>query len=119
MCLGSNDVSKCKDDSDQVNVLLTQAISKVKSYFPDYLIGICGILPRKGTGNNTNILNATTTSVNNFIRKLCMKDQTVEYIDRYNYSIAFAMLVSVYMRRMGGWFAYSVSIEFGYCLRIT
>jgi hypothetical protein len=28
-----------------------------------------------------NILNATTTSVNNFIRKLCMKDPTVEYID--------------------------------------
>jgi hypothetical protein len=43
--------------------------------------GICGIFPRKGTGNNTNILNATTTSVNNFIRKLCMKDPTVEYID--------------------------------------
>jgi hypothetical protein len=29
---------------------------------------------------------------------------------RYNYSIAFAMLVSVYMRRMGGWFVYSVNI---------
>ena len=81
MCLGTNDVSKCKDDSDQVNVLLTQAIAKVKSHFPDSLIGICGIFPRKGTGNNTNILNATTTSVNKFIRKLCMKDPTVEYID--------------------------------------
>jgi hypothetical protein len=56
MCLGTNDVSKCKDDSDQVNVLLTQAIAKVKSHFPDSLIGICGIFPRKGTGNNTNIL---------------------------------------------------------------
>ena len=76
MCLGTNDVSKCKDDSDQVNVLLTQVIAKVKSRFPDSLIGICGIFPRKGTSNNTNILNATTTSVNNFIRKLCMKDPT-------------------------------------------
>ena len=65
----------------QLNVLLTQAIAKVKSHFPDSLIGICGIFPRKGTGNNTNILNATTTSVNNFIRKLCVKDPTVEYID--------------------------------------
>lgn len=81
MCLGTNDVSKCKDDSDQVNVLLTQAIAKVKSHFPDSLVGICGIFPRKGTGSNTNILNATTTSVNKFIRKLCMKDSTVEYID--------------------------------------
>lgn len=34
MCLGTNDVSKCKDDSDQVNVLLTQAIAKVKVTFP-------------------------------------------------------------------------------------
>jgi hypothetical protein len=58
----------------------TQAIAKVKSHFPDSLIGIRGIFPRKGTGNNTNILNATTTSVNKFIRKLCMKDPTVEYI---------------------------------------
>ena len=33
------------------------------------------------SGNNTNILNATSTSVNKFIRKLCMKDPTVEYID--------------------------------------
>jgi hypothetical protein len=40
MCLGTNDASKCKDDSDQVNVLLTQAIAKVKSRFPDSLIGI-------------------------------------------------------------------------------
>jgi hypothetical protein len=29
------------------------------------------------------------------------------------------MLVCVYMRRMGGWFVHSVSIELGYCLRIT
>jgi hypothetical protein len=29
---------------------------------------------------------------------------------RYNYSIALAMLVSVYMRRMGGWFVYNVNI---------
>jgi hypothetical protein len=29
MCLGTNDVSKCKDDSDQVKVLLTQAIASV------------------------------------------------------------------------------------------
>jgi hypothetical protein len=62
MWLGTNDVSKCKDDSDQVNVLLTHAIAKVKSHFPDDLICICGIFPRKGTGNNTNLLNATSAS---------------------------------------------------------
>ena len=81
MCLGTNDVRKCKNDSDQVNVLLTQAIAKVKNPFPDSLIDICGIFPRKGTDNTTNILNTTTTSVNKFIGKLCMKDPTVEYID--------------------------------------
>ena len=81
MFLGTNDVSKCKDNSDQVNVLLTQAIARVKSHFPDSLVGICVIFPRKGTDNNTNLLNATITSVDTFIRKLCMKDPTVEYID--------------------------------------
>jgi hypothetical protein len=105
MCLGTNDVSKCKDEmlfrvAPDIDAFIKlssiapsrtpfdapnrQAIARVKSHFPDSLMGICGIFPQKGTGNNTNILNATTTSVNNFIRKLCMKDPTVEYIDTMN-----------------------------------
>ena len=74
-------MTKCNDHSDQVNVLLTQAFAKVIHDFPDSWIGIYGILPRKGTDNDPNIVNATTTSVNNFIRKLCMKDPTDEYSD--------------------------------------
>ena len=81
MCLGTNDVTKCNDHTDQVNVLLTQAFAKVTNHFPDSLIGIYGIFPRKGTANDTNKANATTTSVNNFIRKLCMKHPTAEYSD--------------------------------------
>ena len=69
------------DDSDQANLLLTQDIAMVNGHFPDSLIGIYFIFPGKGNGNNTNILNATSISVNTFIRKLCMKDPTIEYID--------------------------------------
>ena len=64
-----------------MNLLLTQAIAKVKGHFSDSFIGNCCIFPRKRNDNNTNILNATSISVNKFIRKLCMKDPTVEYID--------------------------------------
>jgi hypothetical protein len=73
--------SKCKDDSDQANLLLTQAIAMVNGHFPDSLIGICAIFPGKRNGNNTNILSATSFSVKTFICKLCMKDPTIEYID--------------------------------------
>ena len=74
-------LSKCKDDSDQANLLLPQAIAKVNGHFPDSLIGICAIFPGNGNDNNTNILIATSISVNMFIRKRCMKDPTIEYID--------------------------------------
>ena len=53
----------------------------VKGHFPDSLISICGIFSRKGTGNSTNILNATCTSVNKFVPKLFMKDPRVDDID--------------------------------------
>ena len=81
MCLGTNDVSKCKDDSDQINVLLTQAISQVKCAFPLSRVGVCSILPRKGKGQRNICLNQSSNCVNNFAKKLCSKEPLVDYVD--------------------------------------
>ena len=52
LCLGTNDVTRNKDDSDQINITATQAISKIKQTFPKSQIAVCSILPRKGRGQH-------------------------------------------------------------------
>ena len=55
--LGTNDITKSKGDHDQVNINLTHAIHQVKCNFPNSVVGICTILPRKGKGPNiTNVM---------------------------------------------------------------
>jgi hypothetical protein len=41
-----------RDDSDQINITATQAISKIKQTFPNSQIVVCSILPRKGRGQH-------------------------------------------------------------------
>jgi lysophospholipase L1-like esterase len=45
LCLGTNDVTRNRDDSDQINITATQAISKIKQTFPKSQIAVCSILP--------------------------------------------------------------------------
>ena len=52
MSLGTNDVGRHKLDRDEINVDVTTAIAKVNDSFPNAQIGLCGIMPRKGTSNN-------------------------------------------------------------------
>ena len=47
ICLGTNDISKHKDDSDQINLLVTKAAAQVKSAYPESLVGPCSIIPLK------------------------------------------------------------------------
>ncbi|CAC5407941.1 CNBP [Mytilus coruscus] len=48
ICLGTNDISKHKDDCDQINSLVTKAVAQVKSAYPESHVGLCSIIPRKG-----------------------------------------------------------------------
>ncbi|CAG2189852.1 unnamed protein product [Mytilus edulis] len=81
ICLGTNDVSKHKDDSDQINLLVTKAVAQVKSAYPESHVGLCSIIPRKGNSAQINRLNQSATSVNKFIRKLCAREDNVDYVD--------------------------------------
>jgi len=54
---------------------------KMKACFPNTEIGLCSILPRKGKGPGKVKCNLTSSSVNNFMGKLCSKDHKLTYID--------------------------------------
>ena len=84
VCLGTNDISKNRDDSDQINVSATRAITKLKHQFPNSKIGMCAIIPRKGNSMNIQTHNETTANVNRFLQKLCLKDSVLEYVDIYS-----------------------------------
>ena len=81
MSLGTNDISKHKNDVEQVNVNFTMCIETAKQKYPFAKIGICSILPRRGKGIHLQALNAAATSVNTFVRTLCKKSTNLQYID--------------------------------------
>ena len=81
ICLGTNDISKNKSDTDQVILSVISAVEKVTKSFPNAQIGICSIIPRKGKSLNIQTLNTASSSVNSFLKKMCEKDSNLEYID--------------------------------------
>lgn len=81
VCLGTNDVTRNRDDSDQVAIAFTKAMNIVENAFPESKIGVCAILPRKGKGQHITKLNETSSRVNSYIRKWCSNDRSFSYID--------------------------------------
>ena len=81
LSLGTNDISKHKNDVEQVNVNFTMCIEAAKQKYPFAKIGICSILPRRGKCIHLQALNAAATSVNTFVWKLCKKKYKRQYID--------------------------------------
>lgn len=81
LCLGTNDVGKNCDDVDEVVLNASQAISKIKTEYPEAHIGICNIIPRRGTGNHAVKLNTTSSSVNTYLQKLCKRNFKLHFID--------------------------------------
>ena len=79
---GTNDITKAKGEHDQVNINLTHAIHQVKSNFPNSIVGICTIIPRKGKGPNITICNDTVLNVSIFLKKLCIREQ-IECVNAY------------------------------------
>ena len=81
VCLGTNDISRNKTNPDRVNVCVTKAVELVTNAFEYAEVGICTVIPRKGSSVNTNELNAATNAVNDFIRTMCEVDEKLALID--------------------------------------
>lgn len=63
---------------------MSNAIHKVKETFPNADIGICSILPRKGTGPNNVKCNLTSSFANAFMNKMCTRDSRLSFIDLWH-----------------------------------
>ncbi|CAC5425313.1 unnamed protein product [Mytilus coruscus] len=70
-----------KDDSDQINLLVTKAVFQVKSAYPESHVGLFSIIPRNGNSAQINRLNQSATNVKKFIRKLCARENNVDFVD--------------------------------------
>jgi hypothetical protein len=60
---------------------VSNAVNTMKACFPNAEIGFCSILPRKDKRPGQVKCSLTSSSVNNFMGKLCSKDHTLTYID--------------------------------------
>ena len=47
----------------------------MKHKYPNDNIGVCNILPRRGTGTHIQALNSVASSVNTFIKKIVLEKQ--------------------------------------------
>jgi len=56
----------------------------VKHKYPNANIGVCIILPRKGKGTHIQALNSVASSVNTFIKQLCLKNNKMRFIDLWS-----------------------------------
>ena len=79
--LGTNDVSKHKTDAAQVQLEVATALSETHKKFPDASIAFSSILPRRGKSTATTLLNNTAKTVNEYIKKLAVKERYLSYND--------------------------------------
>ena len=81
MQLGTNDVSKHKTDAAQVQLEVATALNETHKKFADASIAFSSILPRRGKSTATALLNNTAKTVNEYIKKLAIKERYLSYND--------------------------------------
>ena len=81
MHLGTNYISRCKDDSSQAMIDVSTAIRDTHKQFPNAKIAFSSILPKSPA---IGILNDTSKAVNDYIRKLAVKESYLSYLNNDN-----------------------------------
>ena len=84
MHLGTYDISRCKDDSSQAMIDVSTAIRDTHKQFPNAEKAFSSILPRRGKSPAIGILNDTSKAVNDYIRKLAVKESYLSYLNNDN-----------------------------------
>ena len=82
--LGTNDVSRRRDDSAQAMVDITTAIKETHKQFPEASIAFSSILPRRGKTTAIKTLNETSKAVNEYVRKMSVKESYLSYLNNDN-----------------------------------
>lgn len=78
--LGTNDVTRNRNNPDTVNINLTEAMGKVQDSYPGARVTVSSILPRNITGQSGDQLNRTGKIVNSFMQKFCQRHE-FQFID--------------------------------------
>lgn len=81
MHLGTNDALQNKDDSDTVKLNMAECIGKVGKTFPDAILAISSIPPRKGKSQNVTRYNDQVSSVNTYLKKVADRSENLVYLD--------------------------------------
>ena len=79
--LGTNDVSKHRSDSAQVQLEVSTALSETHKKFPQASIAFSSIVPRRGKSSVITLMNSTAKTVNEYIKKLAAREPYLSYID--------------------------------------
>jgi hypothetical protein len=68
--LGTNDMKIHKNDTEQVELNITDAVLKIRETFPNLRqIGVSSIPPKRGKGPNNEAFNQSVSQINSFLRK--------------------------------------------------
>lgn len=81
MHLGTNDVSKHKNDPNQVILETSTAIGKIHSRYPDAEIAFSSVLQRRGNSPLIKNLNQTCNNVNEFMMKTVQKEKYLFFLN--------------------------------------
>ena len=81
MHLGTVDVSKHKNDANQAILEVSSAITEINKHFPKAEIAFSSIPQRKGKSASIVAMNKTANIVNEYIRKLTMKQPYLYYLN--------------------------------------
>ena len=81
MHLGTVDVSKHKNDANQAILEVSSAITEINKHFPKAEIAFSSIPQRKGKAASIVAMNKTANIVNEYIRKLTIKQPYLYYLN--------------------------------------
>ena len=81
MHLGTIDVSRNKNDPNQVILEITTAVGKVHKEYPEAEIAFSSIIPRRGKSEAIKTLNTNSKTVNEFMIKMAQRETYLFYLD--------------------------------------
>ena len=81
MHLETIDVSRNKNDPNQVILEITAAVGKVHKEYPEAEIAFSSIIPRRGKSEAIKTLNTNSKTVNEFMIKMAQRETCLFYLD--------------------------------------
>ena len=83
--LGTNDISRGKNKTPQIMMNCSKAINTIQNTFPDAMICLCNIPPRKGSGVEQKGVNETGKTVNTFMEAMSLQSpEDIVFIDTWS-----------------------------------